>query len=565
MTHTVSVLLHQLEHLDPDVEGLEVHGANLMISSQLRALVASPRVGAMEVFLPPRLMAQTDRLAAVARSVLPRERQGKGVLRFYPLHALPDVWRDGEERVLYLIDPAQLGPGRYLRDRFAAGPTPIVCDSHSLGAYRLFLALKALAGAVPVPFDSLVVLSEAYSEAVRRTFDGYLAPEGTPLPFRLDLVRHGVDGRTFRPSTPERQADARRLLRLPEDGPIALFLGRLTPNSKADLLPLLRAFRDASRGRGSLVIAGVENTPGYRERIARQGAALGLGERLITRAEVSPALRSLYFAAADLFVFPGDTVQEGLGTVTLEAMAAGLPCITSDWDGMRDLVVHGETGLLVPTYWMPGLSRIGAMSPASDFMTDFLLLAQSVWVDADRLREALASLLHDADLRTRMGAAGRARCEELFTVERVTERLLGLFDEVASLARTETEEAARARRKGAEAIGAPPPFARLFETYASHVIDLHADRVRLSDVGLKVAEGAETLAFYDETLPLIRPEVVHAAFGALRRAGCGWTAVGVLAKAVAAETGASEEDVRFHVGLLLKREALEFSRGDAGA
>jgi glycosyltransferase involved in cell wall biosynthesis len=53
-----------------------------------------------------------------------------------------------------------------------------------------------------------------------------------------------------------------------------------------------------------------------------------------------------FLAAADIFVFP--TLAEGLSGALIEAMAAGLPCVTTDISGNRELVQHGETGLLVP-------------------------------------------------------------------------------------------------------------------------------------------------------------------------------------------------------------------------
>ena len=56
----------------------------------------------------------------------------------------------------------------------------------------------------------------------------------------------------------------------------------------------------------------------------------------------------LALAAADLFCSPADNLQETFGLSVLEAMASSLPVVASDWNGYRDLVVHGSTGWLVP-------------------------------------------------------------------------------------------------------------------------------------------------------------------------------------------------------------------------
>ena len=56
----------------------------------------------------------------------------------------------------------------------------------------------------------------------------------------------------------------------------------------------------------------------------------------------------LALAAADLFCSPADNLQETFGLSVLEAMASSLPVVASDWNGYRDLVLHGSTGWLVP-------------------------------------------------------------------------------------------------------------------------------------------------------------------------------------------------------------------------
>ncbi len=101
------------------------------------------------------------------------------------------------------------------------------------------------------------------------------------------------------------------------------------------------------------------------------------------------------YAQADLFALPSR--QEGFGIVFLEAMAAGLPVVAARAGGVPEVVVEGETGLLVP----PG--------------------------DVHALAGALSSLLRNPMQRTRLGAAGRRR-SELFTPELVARAFL---DEVS--------------------------------------------------------------------------------------------------------------------------------------
>ena len=98
-------------------------------------------------------------------------------------------------------------------------------------------------------------------------------------------------------------------------------------------------------------------------------------------------LSALYARAA---VVACPSHREGFGVACAEAMAHGRPVVASSVGGLLDLVVDGETGLLVP----PG--------------------------DVERLRAALGQLVEDADLRRRLGAAARERAAELLSWERVT-------------------------------------------------------------------------------------------------------------------------------------------------
>jgi glycosyltransferase involved in cell wall biosynthesis len=105
-------------------------------------------------------------------------------------------------------------------------------------------------------------------------------------------------------------------------------------------------------------------------------------------------LERLYRRAA-VVVMPSHS--EGQGVVAIEAMAHGRPVVGSRVGGLAELVVDGETGILVPPR------------------------------DATALRRALLRLLDDPELRARMGAAGRSRVTELCSWERVAPRVLEVY------------------------------------------------------------------------------------------------------------------------------------------
>jgi len=107
-------------------------------------------------------------------------------------------------------------------------------------------------------------------------------------------------------------------------------------------------------------------------------------------------LQDLYARAA---VVACPSHREGFGVACLEAMAHGRPVVAGDVGGLRDLVVDGETGYLVPPRDVPAL------------------------------REALERLLADRDLRRRLGSAGRERAGRHFSWDTVTAATLAVYEE----------------------------------------------------------------------------------------------------------------------------------------
>ncbi|HUJ12285.1 MAG TPA: glycosyltransferase family 4 protein [Thermoanaerobaculia bacterium] len=104
------------------------------------------------------------------------------------------------------------------------------------------------------------------------------------------------------------------------------------------------------------------------------------------------------FAETDVFCLP-TYYGEGVPKVLVEAAACGLPCVTTDWPGCRDVVVNGETGILVPAR------------------------------NAQQVAEALERLIADPDLRRRMGALAAVRASQ-FSLSMVVTRTLALYREL---------------------------------------------------------------------------------------------------------------------------------------
>jgi len=156
-------------------------------------------------------------------------------------------------------------------------------------------------------------------------------------PSRLRCVPGGVDVEQIRAAAP---AD-RQALGIPDTLRIVMWVGRMDPVKGLD--ELIDAFAVVAKSIDArlLLVGAGEYAGAVRRRIETHG----LQERvmLLGRRDDVPSLLKI----ADVFVFPSRT--EGMPNALLEAMAAGRAIVTTDVPGCRDVIVHQENGLLVPS------------------------------------------------------------------------------------------------------------------------------------------------------------------------------------------------------------------------
>jgi len=173
----------------------------------------------------------------------------------------------------------------------------------------------------------------AISKSVRRDLkDEYGRVEG------VDLIYHGVDLVRFHPENKEKwRGEIRGKLGISEKNPLALFVGNLQKGAAAAISAISKVY-DAH-----LLLVSGSNNKSEKELVEKLG--------LIDRIHWVPLTREVerYFACADCFVFP--TLYEPYGMVISEAMASGIPVITSRNAGASELIIHRETGWLLEDPW----------------------------------------------------------------------------------------------------------------------------------------------------------------------------------------------------------------------
>jgi hypothetical protein len=204
-----------------------------------------------------------------------------------------------------------------------------------------------------------------------------------------------------------------------------------------------------------------------------------------------PALVKEMWAASDVFISLVDNIQETFGITPLEAMAAGLPVIVSDWDGYRYTVRDGIEGTLVPTLGAPAHDLLQEPTTShaltiTSYQSYVGTVAQHTAVHVGRAAEALTALIRSPELRRRQGEAGRRRIAETFDWRVVAPQYVALAEELAAI-----------RRAAPERPRAPHPLKgdpyRDFAGFASRVLGLD-DRLWIAaDAGRADLERAAGL------------------------------------------------------------------------
>lgn len=366
--------------------------------------------------------------------------QARPRVRLLPALALPGQLQTTAYLALHATELDRYLPELcHLRNRLAARPCPITATPHTLSYWssRVRGLYKVLPG--PRPYDSVFCTSRAAMDHLEAAFNSAAAElralglNGAGYGGRLDLVPLGVDAAQF---GGEDRAAARAALGLPMDGVAFLCLGRLNPKDKFDLLPLMAALALVNRSTPCrLILAGAEEA-GYGRGLLATAQGVGLAGRVHLFADFASGQKARLYAAADVFVSPADNLQETFGLSLLEAMAAGRPVVAGDFSGYRDLVAEGETGFLVPALGPSAGAWAGldAGWPILGERESALQAAQRTALDFSALLERLGRLAGDAGLRTRLGAAGRARAQRLFDWPVVVARMNGLWHELKAAA-----------------------------------------------------------------------------------------------------------------------------------
>jgi glycosyltransferase involved in cell wall biosynthesis len=250
---------------------------------------------------------------------------------------------------------------------------------------------------------------------ISRTFLATLVETGIP-PERFHLIYGGVDIERFRPLEGDERRAVRRKLDLPEEGRVAIAAGAVIPRKRMDRVVRAWAHANPVRGHDVLLIIGpnslADNLHPFDRAHVEEVHALARAPEVDGTVRLVGRVENLheFMGAADLFVFL--SAREGLGYVTIEALASGLPCVESPLDGIAaEILEEGETGMIV-----------------------------SEPDDALRVGSLISRLLSEPERRRVMGRAARRSAEERFSMEVRAEKLAALYGEIVERSAAPSEQ-----------------------------------------------------------------------------------------------------------------------------
>jgi len=304
-------------------------------------------------------------------------------------HRLAPPWHFFE--AAYLTDMLLRRPADHLHAHFASTPTLIALYTRRLSGipYTFTAHAKDIYVSDPEVFRAKLEEAQAVVTCTRYNRGYLLTRYGPEYNRKVRCIYHGLDTSQFKFRPPQKVENGE---------PVILSVARLV--EKKGLADLLAA-AEILRRRGRLFQVEIIGTGPLREILQAQATRLGLADRIQLPGAQAHDSVCLAYQRASIFVLPcvvasnGD--RDGIPNVLLEAMASGVPVISTSISAIPELIEPGVDGLLVAPN------------------------------DAQALAGAIDRLLGSHELRESLACAARAKLESSFSLEASAEHLLALL------------------------------------------------------------------------------------------------------------------------------------------
>ncbi len=399
---------------------------------------------------------EADGFQTTGRRLLGRQAAGESFLKGYARHADVDKFHcltDQREKFLQFqkqvagyrgkptaynwIHPLRLEQMREAGSVFYSGPgiSPFawqrrytspsdfsLCGlTHTTCSYEAIQSITDLMTGPVEEWDALICTSQSVKKTVDYLLDNWAEHLGErtgakpKVRVQLPVIPLGINCDDF---IADKETDAYVQKFRQEHGIgatdiVILYVGRLAAHAKAHPLTMYQALEKAAqktKKKIHLVQAGWFATPAIEKMFVDGAKEFCPSVNAIFVDGRPPETRKSIWHIADIFTSLSDNIQETFGITPIEALAAGVPVVATDWDGYRETVRDGKDGLLVrtsapmPGSGMPLAQRYqGGVDSYDRYVGQVSLFTN---VDTDHCAEQYLSLIEDDDLRKKMGEEG---------------------------------------------------------------------------------------------------------------------------------------------------------------
>jgi len=336
-----------------------------------------------------------------------------------------------------------LGEHAWRRAAYGHGRWSLCGITHTTASAGVMDAIAELITAPVQPWDAVICTSTAVKDNVQHVLQAQadylvqrLGVQRLVLP-QLPVIPLGLHTEDFAFSHADR-VHARLEIAADENTLVVLFMGRLSFHAKAHPLAMYQALEMAAQGRDVLLVECGWHANDFIARAYADAARLACPSvRVLTLEGRKAEARLTAWASADVFCSLSDNIQETFGIVPIEAMAAGIPVVVSDWDGYKDTVRDGIDGFRISTL-IPeaGLGGDLALRHALEIDTYDMYCGHTcslVAVNVEATARAFERLFSSPELRRQMGDAGRQRAREVYDWAVIIPRYEALWEELAEI------------------------------------------------------------------------------------------------------------------------------------
>jgi len=312
--------------------------------------------------------------------------------------------------------------------------------THTTASQKAMDAIGSLITGPIQPWDALICTSpsvkshvleilEAKVSYLRHRFNIKKIPD-----LNLPVIPLGVDTRRFE-ALPNRRKKARSKLKLTENEVVFCFVGRLSWHAKAHPIPMYLALAEAAKKTGkkiTIVECGWYANTQTKDAFEQTQKTFRSDIRFLhVDGRETDAVNDVY-AASDIFISLSDNIQETFGITPIEAMAAGLPVVVSDWDGYRHSVRDGVDGFLIQTF-------VPAQTSSQDLIYRYEMnldtydyycghTSMTNIVDVGQLISRIIQLVESKELRKKMGKSGKMIACERFDWSVIIRKYFDLWE-----------------------------------------------------------------------------------------------------------------------------------------